>query len=177
MLYYVYDKVFKEKMLGPGEWVDEPDFTCFVVSGIQCVIRRVMYHPTPLEIRVFGGHFCGYVEIPSYHPLYKKSDDYFEGQDLECHGGITFNNIDMNECHLIGFDCAHSGDLVPSIEKDRNSGISSAILKQINQEIKKELKISPLFIPVYRNFEYVYQECTYLAQQVAEKNNHASQTS
>lgn len=53
-----------------------------------------------------SGHRCGYVVIPETHPLYKN-----EHIDVECHCGITFNKIFEGEEHVIGFDCAHIGDL------------------------------------------------------------------
>lgn len=77
---------------------------------------------TCLILRQDMGHLCGYIEIPEDHPYYDKG---YDDMDLFVHGGLTFfgdfdkfdfgiaiNNIIHNKCY-VGFDCAHSGDLMP----------------------------------------------------------------
>ena len=50
----------------------------------------------------------GYVGIPSWHPYYKM--DYNE-IPIECHGGLTYGNIDEDEdLWVIGFDTCHLDD-------------------------------------------------------------------
>jgi len=63
---------------------------------------------------VQNSHRCGYIEVPSNHPLYKK--DYDEC-DIDVHGGLTYSRDwgkypvkSKNDSWWIGFDCAHSGD-------------------------------------------------------------------
>ncbi|QQO92581.1 hypothetical protein CPT_Machias_204 [Staphylococcus phage Machias] len=48
------------------------------------------------------GHLSGYIEIGA--------GNYDEKLEYYAHGGITYN-----EGGIIGFDCAHSGDLMPEI--------------------------------------------------------------
>ena len=60
-----------------------------------------------------GTHPCGYVSIPSNHPLYEKLD-LLEAY-IDCHGGITFDGsiekFGMTE-YYIGWDYAHAGDYI-----------------------------------------------------------------
>ena len=67
-------------------------------------------------------HRCGYVRVPPDHPCFAKwcpdTDKlgYGADQDLNVHGGITFNELEPCTGHLdgqglwLGFDCAHAGD-------------------------------------------------------------------
>jgi hypothetical protein len=62
------------------------------------------------------GYRCGYVRVPAGHPWHGKDDSEL-GDTVECHGGVTFAEPDV-ECHAgpddaywIGFDCRHGGDL------------------------------------------------------------------
>ncbi len=65
-----------------------------------------------VSIRTAGGWLCGYVGVPSDHPLHGKGWDQLE--HLDVHGGVTHgsNNHPIHSSTLwwIGFDCAHAGD-------------------------------------------------------------------
>lgn len=95
------------------QWVDE-------ATGLACMIRRAGH-----EL----GHWCGYVGVPRGHAAYGVEYD-----DIGCevHGGLTFSSRCQHGdqataiCHLVeegedddvwwlGFDCAHSGDLIPAM--------------------------------------------------------------
>lgn len=131
----------KIKWCGDGEWVEEPDWIVIEYLGYEAVVYRVME-------AYFGGHLCGYVKIPEDHPLFKSCID------LDCHGGISYN--ECNEEHWVGFDCAHSGDLVPT----------SALLKKQRQEageldilpVPEEFKQYAIFNPYYKNISYCIDE-------------------
>ncbi|HLD91385.1 MAG TPA: hypothetical protein VI911_10270 [Patescibacteria group bacterium] len=63
------------------------------------------------------GFLCGYVFIPWYHQKYNINFQE-ESNSLDVHGGITYENKDLERCTIllpegkwIGFDCAHLGDL------------------------------------------------------------------
>lgn len=100
------------------------------------------------------GHLCGYVGIGAEHPLYD-NDDYMDSPlvNLEVHGGLTFASSSSRLKLLsqampvgswcFGFDCAHYGDLVPSME---NHG------RDYEQ---------------YRDFKYVTEQVNSLAEQLA----------
>lgn len=133
------DKKKKLEAWGEGEWIDEPDFVEFEHEGIKCkIIRRAL----------FGNYLCGYVRVP----------ETFEGDidELEVHGGITYNNECENE-HWIGFDCAHANDLLPSIE----------MMKKEDESYRKYFEdCAKNFNPVYRNMEFVIKETKSLAEQL-----------
>lgn len=103
---------------GEGPWLDEPDRVDFTYAGLPCLLHR---NPRM-------GNWCGYVAVLPGHALHGKSygDD---GVDVDAHGGLTYSEACSGHiCHVpepgepdnvwwFGFDCAHSGDLVPSMHK------------------------------------------------------------
>jgi len=147
----------KIKFMGYGEWVEEADVVEFEYLGYQAHIVRVFKRePYAKQEAYFGGHICGYVKVPETHPLFRKKKECWDA-DLECHGGITFS--EAHEEHWIGFDCAHSGDYVPTMEHIRRTdpelrGIRDAF------PLPPGYEKFALFNPVYRNVEYAIQSCT-----------------
>lgn len=126
------------------QWEIELDYYHLmnVETGYAIVIKR---HPS-LK------HLCGYVSLDAHHPLYNKShkeSDVFDKFDV--HGGVTFtgtldgehNSNDKLKLFLVGFDCAHAGDLVPELSKELVHGDE-----------------------VYRDVNYVILECIKLAKQL-----------
>lgn len=161
---------------GAGEWVDEPDTLGFEYKGYTCLIhRRAVREPYTKDIHIFGGHLCGYVVIPETHSLFGKFEMNDEINQLDCHGGVTFNEGDENEAHLIGFDCTYSNDIVPSMEKLYTTSPDFIALKKKNDEMMERFNIkrSPFFDKHYRNIDYCIKECKGLVNQliVLEKIN------
>lgn len=111
------------------EWEDEPDFLEYEDRGYKCKIRR---HSE-------AKHLCGYVVLKKSHPLFGRK---YEDIGLEVHGGLTFAGYNSDEEYMIGFDCAHLGDISP--------GIISI----------------PLIDETYRNIEYVKTELKGLVDQL-----------
>lgn len=112
---------------------DEPDTED--IDGGDLYPRHIRRGP--------GLHLCGYVSLPPGHPWHGR--DYMEF-GVKVHGGLTYSALadDSVVCPaapqgwwVIGFDCAHVGDLVP------------------------------LWWPhgVYRDIAYVREECKSLAEQ------------
>jgi len=125
-----------------SEWLDEPNREEFEHAGLKCLILR---HP---EL----GQLNGYVAVPRGHPGYGKDYDSMPYEDLfpvEVHGGLTFSKEGDGdtwpEGWWFGFDCAHAGDLVPSI---------SRLIPNRDWE-------------TYRNFQYVRRQTKNLAEQLA----------
>jgi hypothetical protein len=118
----------------------------------KCLIRRVR------SVNVTAGHLCGYVIIPKNHQYYNTSIDY-NCFSLEVHGGITYSDfmddieIEGEKPFCIGFDCAHSGDLMPNYDTELTKGLYEAMISAGC---------------VYRNVEYVKNECVKLAKQLKE---------
>lgn len=66
-----------------------------------------------------NGFRCGYVAIPSSHPIEKEIAAAEYDVDVECHGGVTFNSPNHGlkkrlelfcADNWIGFDCGHYYD-------------------------------------------------------------------
>lgn len=107
--------------------------------------------------------WCGYIVIKPNHPFYKDKDLEEKSEKFYVHGGVTFNayvsenylkiltdnnidNIRIND-FIIGFDCGHSGDLIPKMDSIYND---------------------PIEDDVYRNKEYIIEECKNMINQLDE---------
>lgn len=91
------------------------------------------------------GHWCGYVALPNGHRLFGKG---YDDIDVSVHGGLTYAEdraprMEVDGKWWVGFDCAHSGDLVPGLGHSFSGD-------------------------VYRDISYVASECESLAAQLAE---------
>jgi hypothetical protein len=147
--------IFHDKTAwGPGPWQDEPD----KVQWEDPETKR----PCLAVRNVHGsGGWCGYVAVLPGEPSYGKND-----LDLEVHGGLTFSsfcaedNKEHGICHIpgpgepdkvwwLGFDCGHYGDLSPAMAAR-----------------DKELGINPVAEEVYRDLEYLKEQCHELAKQL-----------
>jgi hypothetical protein len=94
-----------------GAWTAEPDRLEFEHLGVPCILARGG-----------AGSWCGYAAVPPGHPWHGKE---YEHVDVEVHGGLTYaRECAGHVCHVpkpgepddvwwLGFDCAHSGDIVP----------------------------------------------------------------
>jgi hypothetical protein len=94
-----------------------------------------------------SGHLCGYVTLTT-------DNDYFgvEYYDIpvDCHGGITYAS-NQGPNWVIGFDCAHYDDLQPFY-------IDKEIIYGENR--------------VYRDMEFVTEECESICEQISEKSKY-----
>jgi hypothetical protein len=141
------DYFIKRNTWRPGLWNDEPDKVEWRSStnpAFPCLI-----------VRGYHGALCGYVGVDKNHPYYGKHHDSIE--DIEVHGGLIYSNKCQEDgmiCHVplnnesddvwwLGFDCAHSDDYVP----------------MIGQFVDRPTN--------YRNIEYVIDEISRLAEQLA----------
>src|SRR5580698_4507615 len=110
----IYTNEFKLNFLGVGEWVEEADWVDFEYNGIKCaVFRCIKKEPCCYKEAYFGGHLCGYIYLPKDHPDTGKP---ILELDYGCHGGITHAE-ETEKGYRIGFDCAHSADITPTIQK------------------------------------------------------------
>ncbi len=106
-------KEYEELVKGEGDHYE------FEASGLHCVLNR----------NKNGGHWCGYVGVPSNSVLAGKDYFYYSRNsengitklesdinDISVHGGLTFSGKaywdDKDDNYYFGFDCAHSGDLM-----------------------------------------------------------------
>lgn len=139
---------------GEGPWGSEPDLVDFEHHGFRCKIQRKIFHAK--DGTFFGGYLCGYVHIPPDHPWSKFTDDTLEFP-ADAHGGITFNACSLFEGHWIGFDCAHSHDVNPSMRD---------FYEELNGEkIEEYVEDVSIFKPIYRTVLFCIEECRSLAEQ------------
>jgi hypothetical protein len=141
-----------------GAWDNEPDKAQWTdeATGLPCMIHRNHF-----------GAWCGYVGVTPDHPIHSIDADSV----LDVHGGITFTagcSDDADHitgegiCHLpgegepdnviwFGFDCAHYLDSYPTLRAHEDQfGLSF-----FNEH------------GTYRDMQYVKDECTSLAKQLA----------
>lgn len=149
---------------GYGEWVEEPDEVTFYYKGVKCDIKRCYdYENSPL---MFGGHLCGYVVVPANHPWNSES---YDDLNVCVHGGLTYDHI--KDTRVIGFDCAHSRDLVPSIEMFSKLPKDAFMeeIRQLTQDLREKLPgCEFLFKKTYKNIAFVEAECKKLVDQMLE---------
>lgn len=137
---YLYPRELKHEFLGEGEWLDEPDEILFQYKDYDCWVKRIFEkEPYAEKLYYFGGHLCGYVAIPPEHPFYQKR---YEDIDIDVHGGLTFG--ECSNKHWIGFDCAHSGDIVPSTKELRKT--LPSLYNSKSQKIDKKGTIQKICI-------------------------------
>jgi hypothetical protein len=142
----IIHKERKLEFFGEGEWIDEPDEIYFCYKGIDCaILRSVIPEPHSKNEKIFGGHLCGYIRIPPDHTYYHKK---YEDMKIDCHGGLTFGEV--SDGHWIGFDCAHLGDFIPSVDIFRKQGVKKYFV----------------FNPVYRNLEFCNKQCKSIVDQL-----------
>lgn len=156
---HIWTSDLKLKFCGYGEWVEEADVTDIEYLGYKASVVRVFKkEPFAIQEAYFGGHLCGYVKIPENHPYFKKYE-----VEIDCHGGITFN--EAHEEHWIGFDCAHSGDYIPTMEYFRKT---SPELIEIRKAFTSPegFETHPWFNPTYKNVNYCIQECMSMIDQL-----------
>lgn len=66
-----------------------------------------------------SGAWCGYVLIPEGHPWHGL--DTWALADVSIHGGVTFaGHHPAFDSYAVGFDCCHSGDILPNASPDAN---------------------------------------------------------
>lgn len=159
-----YAQAFTSDPIPEGPWDGEPDKAQWVdaATGLDCLAVRNHY-----------GAWCGYVGLPSTHPLY---GTHYSDVTVTVHGGeLTFSERCNEEapegygiCHIplpgrpddvwwLGFDCGHYMDLQPGL---------AALLESLPD--RPTVPGSGMFTLVYRTLEYVQRECERLAKQLAE---------
>jgi hypothetical protein len=147
---------------GEGEWVNEPDLVEFEYLGYKCRIHRVFLIEGIIPKLCFG-HLCGYVRISKDHSYAEK--DFME-IDLDCHGGLTYARLEDDGFFWIGFDCAHSNDIVPSTNLMYKEMEKKAI------EFHSHIKASDRRLyTLYRNTDFVINECKKIVNQLIEMEN------
>lgn len=157
---HLYDTDLKLKHLGYGEWVEEVDILQFNYKGYFCEVYRIFAkEPYAKEEAYFGGHLCGYVKIPENHSCYNK---HYFNIDIDCHGGLTFSK-NTEDGYMIGFDCGHLNDYVPSLKNCKKS--KDQLLEEIFPT-PEEFKNSAIFYETYRNVNFVIEECKSIVDQL-----------
>ena len=112
------------------EWI----YTCKNGIEFKCYIRRVPR----------SGHLCGYVHLTTDNDYYGYE---YDDIPVDCHGGLTYASEHETEW-VIGFDCAHYGDLHPfynDFEIYGNTG-------------------------TYRDMDFVKKECESICEQISTKS-------
>lgn len=183
----------KKLFWGDGPWVNEPDLEEFEHKGFKCEVKRIVHldekHIEPLikewedvknhvfdnpinkYFTTFGGHLCGYVCIPKDHPWFEK-----DSGDIDCdiHGGLTYFRTHEDGNYWIGFDCAHSKDIVPSMI------IHEKQMMEVSERYKKIMEKKEEFNKhhgktvldqTYKAFWWVVEETKNLAEQAKKVMN------
>jgi hypothetical protein len=124
-------------------WENEPDFEEWrdKKTGYLCRVKR---HMDTLSL-------CGYVAVPIGNKVRGMTYQDAEEVGVHAHGGLTFGDK-MDGRKWFGFDCAHSGDLVPAFHMRRV--IEGSDYPRVVEE-------------TYRTFDWVKKETAKLAKSIA----------
>ena len=95
------------------------------------------------------GHRNGYIEISLGNKAHINSLDE-KLDSMEVHGGITYNN-EHGDIIILGFDCAHAGDLMKCPEKYKGTGMENMFMYSDG---------------VWRDEQYCTDECESMAKQL-----------
>ena len=72
------------------------------------------------------GFRCGYVLVPRWHKLYGQLYSNKDCEAIKCHGGLTYSSHELmgqtSPSWWIGFDCAHTGDILDKESQMRYFG-------------------------------------------------------
>lgn len=147
---------------GEGEWLNEPGLNeevQFEYRGHLCIARR----------NWMMGNWNAYVAIP----VDKYKEEY---DDLEAHGGITWNEPylpwerpDDGTWRWIGFDCGHYRDYAP-----RHAIIEKKIIQPFSEQ-KSDQESHAEYLKYldtvsrrkeYRTLEYVKNVCKTMIDQI-----------
>lgn len=141
----------------PGPWENEPDKAQWIdpATDLDC-----------LAVRNHMGNWCGYAGVLPGHLWHGKQYDEVDPHP-EVHGGLTYSDFCMEGaedgpgvCHVpapgrpakvwwLGFDCGHHMDVIP----------------RFIEQGYPELALGS-YLPEYRTFEYVQEQCAHLASQI-----------
>lgn len=155
-----FSKEFKIARFGEGEWVDEPDEVVFTHCGFKCRVSRIGVNETPHE-DIFSAHLCGYIFVPKDHPWFGLDKEAFWEKDINVHGGVTDTYSYSDELWRVGFDCAHSGDYMPTLEIP----LKSEFMRQLDKIIPVNSQLYRMCNPTYKNVAFVTEELRKLAEQ------------
>lgn len=149
---------------GDGEWVNEPDLCVWEYRECKCIIRRMMAYESDGQLSL--GQLNGYVKVPEGHPWHGKN--CFDEIDVDVHQGLSFGKFNDFGEYIIGFDCAHSGDIIPSMNSlfAEKKAQKLQFLKDLDEDMKKKYPNCSLFNPIYRNIAFVKAECESLVDQM-----------
>lgn len=154
--------------LPDGPWMNEPDKAVWVdpKTDLDCMI-----------VRNRMGALCGYVGVGPRHPFH---GFHYDCVHVQVHGGLTHadachpsDDESQGICHApepgrehdiwwFGFDCAHGFDLIPHMLKlELQDPIYQAIAESRMRLVEQGLPPD-----IYRDFEYVKEQCELLAYQL-----------
>ena len=105
----------------------------FTHKGYLCSIKKLGFKPFPGSDAyplLTMPWYCGYVQIPSNHPLYEIPYPNIE-DDIDCHGGLTYSGM-HKDGWWIGFDCNHCDD---NIIKNGSSYVRNELIGIVDQLI------------------------------------------
>lgn len=96
-------------------------------AGFKCTVIK---HSTM-------GHYCGYVWLPKDHPLVDQGERYINNL-ASVHGGVTYNaweEVGKEKFYVVGFDCGHAGDYVPSLSLYPHHDDHKWTLEEVIEEV------------------------------------------
>lgn len=155
-----------------GPWTGEPDKALWrdAATGLPCQVSRA------LDLLGGGnGHLCGYVVIPSMHPLFGRRLPDLDLQQLPVYGGITYSEAveadpegdgsfdDGSSPYLdafgdpsvigswmLGFDFGHGNDMRPGWPRTLRNGF---VYRTFAQAVAETTRLAAVLAQLGRSLE------------------------
>lgn len=163
---------------GPGPWADEPDKVAWmdVPTGYGCIIRR-----SPVD-----RHLCGYVSVPTTHPLFGRGVRTLGDVLVAVHGGLDYSAAcqenepeERSVCHVRGVPTSER--IVPESFRQTIHGNEAAghddawwfgfscdqaddLTPTSKAGGRRDRLLDGVVEPTYKTVEFVYGECVRLAR-------------
>jgi len=97
-----------------------------VIDGYDCFISE-------MEMPTICTYYCGYVVVPTGR---NPKLNILNSNSIACHGGITYDEVIHDLGRVIGFDCAHGGD-IPPFGKWKDKAYVLTQLRYIVRQLKE----------------------------------------
>lgn len=159
---------FPKEEWGDGPWVTESDEAKFTYKDYDTYQNRNAM-----------GAWCGYVKIPmniATTILKEECDSYDNWNTLiNVHGGITYGGETKDGFIVIGFDCGHHGDLIPTMKVHFDMMDKMHQIRPMKGKSKEWIKeyyysLDPKF-ENYKTLEFVQNECKSIVDQLEKLSN------
>lgn len=159
---------FPKEEWGDGPWVTEPDEATLEYKGYESLQQRNKM-----------GAWCGYVRVPMNiaTSIMETGYDSYDNWShiIDAHGRLTYAGETTDGFIVIGFDCGHHDDLIPTMKVHFDMMDKMHQIRPMKGKSKEWIKeyyysLDPKF-ENYKTLEFVQNECKSIVDQLEKLSN------